>query len=209
MNTDSTKRLRSPLFIVFEGIDGSGKSTQAAMLGQYLKNKSYACSLMAEPTQGVWGKKIREMLKSGRVPSPEEQMRLFILDREEDAKRNILPALGKGDIVIMDRYYFSNAAYQGAGGIDPQKIIRENIMRGFPSPDRVYLIDIDPDRALDRITGRNNSDEKEVFEKRSFLKKVRDIYLSMAEGRFSVINGSMVQDNIHREIVSDLFERFS
>jgi len=75
---------------------------------------------LAEPTDGKWGREIRTMLKRKEMAPAEEQLRLFLIDRQDDAEANISPSLQKGVTVIMDRYYYSNAAYQGAAGILPR-----------------------------------------------------------------------------------------
>ena len=203
------KKLVTPLFIVFEGIDGSGKSTQAKMLFEYLQDRDYSCVHLVEPTDGAWGKKIREILKSGVAPEPEEQLRLFMLDREDDVDSNIKPALDRGHIIVMDRYYYSTAAYQGAGGLDEHLIVRQNRESGFPEPDRVYFIDLPPEQALERITQRNGEEGKEIFEKKSFLSRVRSIFLDLADENFTVIDGSLPPDEIASLIVRDLFTHFS
>jgi dTMP kinase len=198
----------TPLFIVFEGIDGSGKSTQARLALRFLIAENVQSLLLGEPTDGPWGIKIRKMLSRETPSPPEEQHRLFLLDREEDAAVNIVPALDKGVTVIMDRYYYSNAAYQGAAGLSPDAIIRDNRERGFPVPDLVYLIDITPEEAIARIIRRSKGGPVECFEKTHFLAAVRRIYLSLAGENFIVIDGSPAEEEIHRRIMKDLKERF-
>jgi dTMP kinase len=158
---------------------------------------------MAEPSQGEWGLKIRRMLSGEETPPAGEQLRLFLMDREDDARRNISPALETGVSVIMDRYYFSNAAYQGAMGLAPEDIIAENRKRNFPEPSRVYIIDIDPDTALERIALRSSS-RRDIFEKREFLHRVREILLSVADERFVVIDGNSPAEEISARILLDM-----
>jgi dTMP kinase len=191
-----------PLFIVFEGIDGSGKSTQCDLLFDHARAEGLPAVRLAEPTGGTWGVRVREMLALKEMAPAEEQLRLFLMDRKDDAERNILPALNGGKIIIMDRYYFSNAAYQGAAGIDPGRIIRENRAMEFPEPDRVYFIDIPADTAIRRVSGRSGKRE-EVFEKEAFLKRVREIYLSIADDRFVIIDGTKSIGDIFSAIKND------
>ncbi len=193
--------MNRPLFIVFEGIDGSGKSTQCDLLFAHSLSLGLPAVKLVEPTGGPWGRKIRVMLREKEMAPAEEQMRLFILDRQDDAEKNILPALEEKRIIVMDRYYFSNAAYQGAAGTAPEEIIGENRKMGFPEPDRVYFVDIPPDCAMRRVTGRGEGEE--IFEKESSLQKVRDNFLSIADERFLVVDGTGSVDEIFETIKAD------
>src|SRR5207248_1337424 len=112
-------------FVVIEGIDGCGKTTQAELLAKYCSENNLAHVLSKEPTKGKYGTSIRESAARGRL-SVEEEIDLLLKDRAEHVKNVINPALRAGKIVILDRYYFSMAAYQGAGGIDPDSILTEN-----------------------------------------------------------------------------------
>ncbi|MCU0848756.1 MAG: dTMP kinase [Spirochaetes bacterium] len=197
----------TPRFIVLEGIDGSGKSTQAADLHSFLVSSGIDSIHLAEPTGGKWGSEIRRMLKNGGPVPAGEQLRLFLLDRQDDAEFNIIPAMREGKWVVMDRYYFSNAAYQGAAGLDPMSVLKENRDRGFPEPDRVYYIDITPEEALSRVTARN-AGGAELFEKKSFLEAVRGFYLSMIDERFMMVNGSLQRGEVLDIITGDLKKRF-
>ena len=95
--------LERGILIVFEGIDGTGKSSQCGLLSKSLNEMQVPNIALAEPTRGEWGMKIRRLLKEGRQGvSPEEELSWFINDRKEDVKKNILPALRKNKVVIMD-----------------------------------------------------------------------------------------------------------
>lgn len=193
---------RGPLFIVFEGIDGSGKSTQCDLLFRYAVAQGAPAVRLAEPTAGEWGTRIRAMLKEPAMAPAEEQLRLFLLDRKDDVERNIVPALKESRIVIMDRYYYSNAAYQGAAGIAPGRIIAENRGLSFPEPDRIYYIDIPAPVATRRIAGRSGKGT-EVFEKEYFLQKVREIFLSFSGDRFMVVDGTQGIEEVFAVIKKD------
>ena len=198
--------ISAPLFIVFEGIDGSGKSTQSDLLFRYIESKSIDVVKLFEPTDGEWGRRIRQMLKGEAMPPADELLELFIRDRKDDVEKNIMPIVSK-NIIVMDRYYYSNAAYQGAAGISSEKIIALNKENNFPEPDRVYFIDIQPGTAVERIIGRDDKG-REVFEKESFLKKVRDIYLSVADEKFMIIDGTKGIDEIFNIIKDDMEGKF-
>ncbi len=204
---EEIKNLRLPLFIVFEGIDGSGKSTQAELLCDYFRLNEIPAVSFAEPSEGVWGKKIRNILEDKNMPYAEEMLRLFILDREDDVSKNILPNINNSISVILDRYYYSNAAYQGAMGLSPEKILQDNREK-FPEPHRIYFIDLDPRIAIERISGRNKRGGKELFEKISFLSKVREIYMSICNDRFKIIDGSNSVDDIFHIIKQDIEHNF-
>ncbi|AGK60261.1 thymidylate kinase [Archaeoglobus sulfaticallidus PM70-1] len=186
------------MLIAIEGIDGSGKTSLARFLVEKLKELGYDAILLKEPTDSKWGKKIKESYKS-RL-SPEEELRLFLLDREYDVKNNIIPALESGKIVIMDRYYFSTIAYQGALGFDPDELKRMN-EEIAPKPDLLIILDLNPEKALERI---KNRDEPNEFERKEYLSRVREIFLSIEDEDVDilVVDANRDQDEI-RSLVLD------
>ncbi len=168
------------MFIVIEGLDGAGKSTQADMLVERLKKSSFDAIKLKEPTNGRWGTEIRRIAEEGREHlTPDEEVALFIKDREEDSKLNIIPALSAGKTVVMDRYINSNAAYQGALGLDPAVIFEKN--RGFPQPDAVFFLELTPEEGLRRVNQRGAANAG--FEKIEYLRRVHDLF-NGAEGGF-------------------------
>ena len=190
-------------FIVFEGIDGSGKSTQCRMLYEFIANTGKKVKLLAEPTGGPWGTELRSMLKSSTPPPVMTQIELFIKDRMDDYEQNIKPCMERGITVVMDRYFYSNAAYQGVSGITPAEIIAMNLQKGFPLPSRVYFIDVKAETAMERIIKRNGSGKTELFEKREFLESVRNNFLSLADERFLVINGEPKEKTVFESVKND------
>jgi dTMP kinase len=190
-------------FILFEGIDGSGKSTQCEMLYRFALGKKINSIKLSEPTGGEWGIKIRKMLSMEPPPPVEEQISMFIKDRVEDVLLNINPALERGKTIIMDRYFYSNAAYQGCAEMPPEEIIKRNMALNFPLPERVYFLDLDPETAMDRIIKRSSSGKREIFEKVSFLKQVRENFLSVMDERFLILDASMDPEEIFPLIIKD------
>ena len=124
--------------IVFEGVDGGGKSTQLRRAAAALRARGLDILETGEPTKGLWGRKIREMARTtDRVPR-ETELAWFIKDRREHMRDTVGPALAAGRIVLCDRSYFSTVAYQGARGFDPAKLLAES-QAEFGRPDLVLL----------------------------------------------------------------------
>jgi dTMP kinase len=186
------------LFVVFEGIDGTGKSTQLHLLADKLQKMGYAVVSTREPTDGPFGRKIRELFVDREVVSSEEELELFIADREQHVKEVIAPALAKGRIVVCDRYYLSTVAYQGANGLDPELIMEKNM--GFPVPDIAIILEIEPARSILRIQNQRN-EIPNTFEKESNLRKVAAIFDSMQHPYIERISASDSIENVHRQVV--------
>ncbi|MES2476429.1 MAG: dTMP kinase [Verrucomicrobiota bacterium] len=185
------------LFIVIEGIDGTGKSTQAARLADWFRNQGREVVHSREPTDGPWGKKLRESAATGRL-SPEDELEYFLNDRRQHVEEVIAPSLAAGKVVILDRYYFSTMAYQGARGFDPVEIRRKN--EAFaPVPDLLLIMDLDVDAALGRIGARG--DTANEFEKRENLERCREIFLSLRDEPFvRVIDTDGTLDEVSERI---------
>jgi dTMP kinase len=163
------------LFIVLEGIDGTGKSTQARLLADWFRQQGREVVASREPTDGPWGSKLRATAATGRLPA-EDELDLLLRDRRDHVAQVIAPALAAGKVVILDRYYFSTMAYQGSRGMDPAEIRRQN--EAFaPVPDLLFILDLDVDTALSRIGGRG--DTANEFEKHESLAKCRAIFLTL------------------------------
>lgn len=160
--------------IVFEGIDGVGKSTHAKLLRDFLTSKGHSVQLLKEPTGGQFGQEIKALALEGRNLDAEKEYALFMLDRWENVQNNILPALNRGDIVILDRYYFSTMAYQGALGLSTSRIREEN-EEFAPIPNLVILLELSVDKALKRISD-TRKEKANHFETEDYLKKVKSIF---------------------------------
>lgn len=187
--------------IVIEGIDGTGKSTQVTMLAEALRAQGHKVVQSFEPTNGPWGKKVRESATTGRL-SIEEELSYFIKDRKQHVEELIIPTVQSGGIVVLDRYYFSSMAYQGARGIDPQAIRIEN--ESFaPKPDVLLILDLPVDKALLRIGVRDG--EANEFEQRESLQYCRDMFLSLKDEPFAhVISADQSIEAVHAAIINSL-----
>ena len=155
-------------FIVFEGIDGSGKSEQARRLAAALAASGHSVVSTREPTDGEWGRKYRAWAAGGFEAEPDEVLRWFLADRREHVGRVVGPALERGDVVVCDRYRDSTRAYQAAQGIDRARL--ETLFAGaeFPAPDLVLWLRVPVATALARM-GKTAS---ERFERADFLFRV-------------------------------------
>lgn len=180
-----TKRRRG-LLIVLEGIDGSGKTTQARALLRRLRRRGRQAVFFREPTRGRWGREIKRLAVRADSLTPEEQLDLFVKDRRENVALNLEPALAAGKVVVLDRYYFSTIAYQGAKGLDPGRIRRINEAFAV-RPDLVVILDVDAAAGLGRIAGRKSRDE--LFEREDYLVRVARIFRGFSGPRFVHIDG--------------------
>lgn len=175
---DSMKRpIPGGLLVAVEGIDGAGKTSVSTLLAQWCGERGLGCVISKEPTGLEFGTKLRESAQEGRL-TLDEEVRLFELDRRDHVNRSIKPALAEGNIVILDRYYWSSAAYQGARGADVDGIMRRN-SEFAPEPDVVILLNVDVDAGLQRL--RMRGDKPNKFESKGNLAKARNIFLQLVE----------------------------
>jgi dTMP kinase len=193
-----TKRRRG-LLIVLEGIDGSGKTTQARALLRRLRRRGRKAVFFREPTRGRWGREIKRLAVRADSLTPEEQLDLFVKDRRENVALNLEPALAAGKVVVLDRYYFSTIAYQGAKGLDPGRIRRINEAFAV-RPDLVVILDVDAAAGLGRIAGRKSRDE--LFEREDYLVRVARIFRGFSGPRFVHIDGRCDKRAVGRAIWS-------
>ena len=184
------------MFIVFEGIDGSGKSTQAHLLANRFKSSEIVFILTREPSSGEIGQRLRSL--SARL-SPEEEFMLFLEDRVDHVRSLIAPALEEGKHVICDRYYYSSAAYQGSRGLDPVGILKKNQSLAL-APDVVFLMCVSVEKALGRI-GKSRPAGYSIFEKRRDLEAVSAIYDTFDDPVIKRIDGNQSASEAHAEIV--------
>lgn len=185
------------LFIVFEGIDGSGKSTQIDLLGKWLSEQGYKVIVTREPTDGQYGQQIRKLYTDRGQVTPQQELELFVQDRREHVENVIQPGVNGGGIVLSDRYYFSTVAYQGAAGLDPQVIVEKNNFA--PEPDMVILITMSPEESVARIKEKRG-DQLNDFEQLEQLKKVASLFDSFTEDFIVRVDGSPSEGAVQQQI---------
>jgi dTMP kinase len=187
------------IFICIEGLDGSGKSTQAKLLTKKLCKTGYPAVFTAEPSQGKIGKFIRKRLfEQKRLPTTVEAL-LFAADRIEHVQNTVIPALKEGKIVISDRYVYSSLAYQGSAGLDLNWI--ETINANAQKPDLSIFIDVAPEMVLERLKRK-----KSVMENLQTQLCVYEIYQKYVErGELKRVDGvkskNEVLDVLYTEVV--------
>jgi dTMP kinase len=196
----SDLRARS-ILIAVEGIDGAGKTTQVSLLREALTRTGEDPINSKEPTNGRWGKLIKESASAGRL-SVEEELEAFINDRTEHVNSLVLPALNEGRIVILDRYFYSSIAYQGSRGANVEEV--QALMESrFPIPDAVFLLDIEPSLSGYRIA-YSRGETPNHFEDRANLAKAREIFNRLKDPRIHRIDGSLSREAVHEKIL-DVF----
>lgn len=186
------------VFVTLEGIDGAGKTTQLRALAARYAQQGYPVSCYREPGESDAGLKLREAARLGRLDA-EEEHRLFLEDRRWDVERNLRPDLREGRLVLLDRYYLSNMAYQGARGLDPERIRLEN--EAFaPRPDVAVVLDIPVESGLGRAAKRGAHDH---FERRESLERVRNLFLDFSR-RYDwvkVVNANRAPEEVTEDLV--------
>jgi dTMP kinase len=184
--------------IVFEGLDGCGKSTQLRRAAQSLAARGHDIIVTREPTDGPWGRRIREMARSGVAVAPETELEWFFEDRRVHMREVVEPALIAGRIVLSDRSYISTVAYQGARGLDPAKILAES-QAEFARPDLVLLFEISAKEGLARVHARGGETEP-VFENLDFLERVAAIFESLEVDGLRRIDASRSEEEIAADV---------
>ena len=196
------------IFIVIDGMDGSGKSDIVKVLHDYLsKDNKLRVLTTREPTGGKYGREIRGILENESDPSinSERMLELFIKDREEHLRNTIIPFLNKSNglanVVISDRYYYSTIAFQATQGLDLKMLIEIN--KEFLKPDIAFIMDIDPEIALERIKTR----KKEKFERIEFMNKLRGKFLGLPEflnDNIKIVDASRAKNEVFDDIKKEV-----
>lgn len=199
--------MRRPLkgaFVVLEGSDGSGKTTQARVLCSALRREGYKIHPTAEPSRSIVGRLIRRRILHGKKTRPEVEALLFAADRFLHLESEILPALAVGRIVVCDRYIYASFAYQGAQGVDSQWL--QEINRFAIKPDLALYLDVPAETGMGRIRRK-----KSLLEKLELQERVRKQYLKLAEtGELTLVDGTQpikkVGENVLGLVTSKLRE---
>jgi dTMP kinase len=209
---------RGTMFITFEGIEGSGKTTQIKRLNKVLKERRIPCLVTREPGATKIGLQIRAILLDGKNKKmdPLAELFLYLADRCQHMKEKIDPALAQGQWVISDRFWDATVVYQGlARGLNI-KLLKQlrPIILGSVWPDKTFLLDLPVSiglgRAWERINKSEASEKESRFEKEAvaFHQKIRQGYLSLAgkdSKRITVVDATLSPDQIHQQIVHILF----
>ncbi|MDQ7052990.1 MAG: dTMP kinase [candidate division KSB1 bacterium] len=195
------------MFITFEGIDFSGKTTQAKKLIRRLQNMQVPVMYVREPGGTKISEAIRDILldRKNLEMHANTELLLYMAARSQIVQEIIKPALQAGNVVICDRYIDSSMAYQGYGrGLD---LVLVRQLNDFATtqlkPDMTFLLDISPDLAAQRRQRKGRQQDRMEIETREFHARIRDGYLKLAEAepqRFVVLNGELASEEIHRLI---------
>jgi dTMP kinase len=194
-------------FIVIEGIDGAGTTTQAKLLSEWMASRGRRCLLTSEPTKGPVGVLLRQIL-SGSVPTPDNDAiaLLFAADRIDHLDREVLPALESGSDVVSDRYYHSSFTYQSLQG--DLEWIRE-LNSHARAPDVTYILDLPADLAARRRRDQRTSEE--LYEKDATQQKLEEAYRRlpawMQDELIVMVDGGQDIQAVHRAITTDLENR--
>jgi dTMP kinase len=201
-------------FITFEGIDGSGKSTQLKLLNSFLRAHGCEAVVTREPGGTQLGLRLREaLLDALEEVDPLTELLVFAADRAQHVRRKLLPALETGAVVISDRYADATVAYQGAGRGFPPELISQivQLATGGLTPDLTLLFDVSitesTSRTTRRSTGKNaaarGARDRLDIENAEFHARVRDAYLGLAAaepGRVKVIDTSGPVERTHEQV---------
>jgi dTMP kinase len=194
-------------FISLEGIDGSGKSTQARRLAQALRVGGHVVTLTREPGGSPGAEEIRRLVLEGNPDrwSAETEVLLFTAARRDHLEKTIRPALARGEIVITDRFADSTRVYQGLTRGDLRGMVDQlhALMIGV-EPDLTLLIDIDPETGLSRAIARKGAEQRFEDMGAAMQTRMRAGFLAMAQGnpRFAVIDGGRPEDAVAADVAA-------
>ncbi|MEN8190277.1 MAG: dTMP kinase [Thermodesulfobacteriota bacterium] len=189
--------LQNGYLIVFEGIDGTGKSTQLKLLADFLRNRGHRVVETREPTDGPYGRKIRQHFANRSQLSLEEELELFIDDRRHHVEELITPELARGSVILCDRYYLSTGAYQGAAGLNVDDILKKNSFA--PPPDLAIFLTAPIATGIERITS-GRGETLNDFEQEESLTRVAELFDQMAFPYIRRIDATGTINQIHQAV---------
>lgn len=202
-------------FIVFEGIDGAGKTTQINLLKNALEERGIPCMTTAEPTDLPSGREIRDALAGRTEKTAREMAEMFSVDRaihNSHPEAGINPALEKGTSVISDRYYYSSLAYQGAA-LGYETVAALNLDRvDIRTPDICIFLDLTPEKSLERIGKRGAATE--IYENFDYLTKTRKMFFDVFEKlkargeKIAIIDASGSPEDIAERVLTAVLDIF-
>ena len=188
------------MFIAIEGINGSGKTTQTKHLAKLLRNEGFDVITTKEHTEGIVGKEIQKVLDHKKKVDARTLQIMFVADRSDHVYRYADIIKDKSKFLITDRYLYSTIAYGTAAGVSNDYLLELNSV--FPTPDKLFIILIDPIVAMKRIDGDRNRPSRELFEKKEFLEDVQTNYRKFKNATF--IDGEMPVDEITQMIYGEV-----
>lgn len=200
-------------FLSFEGIDGSGKSTQARLLAQSLRDLGYPVTLTREPGGSPGAEEIRALVLQGDPDrwSAETELLLFTAARRDHLEKTIRPALARGEVVITDRFADSTRMYQGLRGNLASTVNSLHDLMIGTEPDLTFLVDLDPQLGLSRALGRNGTEQRFEDMGLGVQKQMRAGFLALAalHPRIRIIDGARDTGSIAAEILSFTLDHLS
>lgn len=206
--------MQSGKFIVIEGLDGSGKTTQAKLLAESLSKMGFNTVFQAEPTRHKFGKMCRDVLAGKKDCTKSQLALLFTADRIDhnvSQKDGINMHVEKGDIVICDRYYYSTLAYQGVDvGLD--WLIKLNLgCEDIRKPDLCIFLDLPPEKSMERINANRSADEIEIYENEAYLTSIRERFFYVIDvlknkENIVVINADGAIEDVAKDIEREILK---
>ncbi len=192
------------MFIVFEGLDGAGKSAAVRMLASHINLQQNAPALVtSDLNHSTFGNTIKSIMYE--TVTAEARYDCILLARAHHVFNTLIPAIMKNQFIVCDRYLHSNLAYQGGGmGLSQNAILSDHHCKGFPYPDFVFYLDISPGTAASRLS-RKSSENQPFAHNRDFLQKARESYLEYfsddIEKNCKFIDAEQPTQSVHREIL--------
>jgi dTMP kinase len=192
-------------FIVLEGLDGTGKSTQLARLTKRLAAGGREVVATREPYDCAPGRKLRELARRHAPVAAEEELALFVEQRRIHVRELVAPARARGAIVVSDRYFLSTVAYQGARGLDPAKLLAESEAE-FPLPDLALLLVLPPAAGLARVASRGGPAEP-AFERADFLARVAANFAALDRSYLERVDAAGSESEVEARLAAAIERR--